>query len=248
MAELNDKIVLVTGASRGIGYAILKSFAEAGATVVGTATTEENVAKLEANLKAQKISATGIVMNVTDPASITSAMANIIADIGQPAILVNNAGITRDNIMLRMKDDEWNNVIETNLNSVYRVTKACLRGMLKMRWGRIISITSVIGCTGNSGQANYAAAKAGIIGFSKSLAHELASRNITVNTVAPGFIDTDMTKEIDEKHKEIVLQQIPMGRIGTPEDIAAAVRFLASEGANYITGTTLHVNGGMFME
>lgn len=248
MAELTDKIALVTGASRGIGYAILKSLAEAGATVIGTATTEANVAKLEENMKADHINGTGIVMNVTDPDSITNAMATVIADFGQPSILVNNAGITRDNIMLRMKDDEWCNVIETNLNSVYRVTKACLRGMLKMRWGRIISITSVIGCTGNGGQANYAAAKAGIIGFSKSLAQELASRDITVNTVAPGFIDTDMTKAIDEKHKELILQQIPMGRIGSPADIAAAVRFLVSESAGYITGTTLHVNGGMFME
>ena len=174
-------------------------------------------------------------------------MSSIIADIGQPTILVNNAGITRDNLSLRMKDEEWNEVIDTNLNSIYRVTKSCLRGMLKKRWGRIISITSVIGCTGNSGQANYAAAKAGIIGFSKSLAQELASRNITVNTVAPGFIDTDMTKDIGGAHKEAVLRQIPAGRMGTPEDIAAAVDFLASDAANYITGTTLHVNGGMYM-
>lgn len=248
MAELTDKVALVTGASRGIGYAILKSLADAGANVIGTATTEANVAKLQENMRADNINGSAMVMDVTDPESITSAMATIIADFGQPSILVNNAGITRDNIMLRMKDEEWSNVIETNLNSVYRVTKACLRGMLKMRWGRIVSITSVIGCTGNGGQANYAAAKAGIIGFSKSLAHELASRNITVNTVAPGFINTDMTKSIDEKHKELILQQIPMGRIGEPNDIAAAVRFLVSEGAGYITGSTLHVNGGMFME
>lgn len=248
MAELTDKIALVTGASRGIGYAILKSLAEAGANVIGTATTEANVAKLQENMRADNINGSAIAMNVTDPESITNALATIIADFGQPSILVNNAGITRDNIMLRMKDEEWSNVIDTNLNSVYRVTKACLRGMLKMRWGRIISITSVIGCTGNGGQANYAAAKAGIIGFSKSLAHELASRNITVNTVAPGFINTDMTKSIDEKHKELILQQIPMGRIGEPNDIAAAVRFLVSEGAGYITGSTVHVNGGMFME
>lgn len=247
MSHLNDKIALVTGASRGIGFAIAKYLAESGAIVVGTATSEANAAQIEEKLKAENLSGTGIVMNVTDPGSITNAMATIIAEIGQPSILVNNAGITRDNLTLRMKDDEWAEVIDTNLNSIYRVTKACLRGMLKMRWGRIISITSVVGCTGNLGQANYSAAKAGIIGFSKSLAQELASRNITVNTVAPGFIDTDMTKNLNTEQKEAVLRQIPAGRMGVPEDIAAAVKFLASEEANYITGTTLHINGGMYM-
>ncbi len=247
MSSLNDKVALVTGASRGIGYAIAKKLAESGAMVIGTATSDANAAKIEEKMKADGLEAKGIVLNVTDPDSITSAMASIIADVGQPQILVNNAGITRDNLSLRMKDEEWNEVIDTNLNSIYRVTKACLRGMLKKRWGRIISITSVIGCTGNLGQSNYAAAKAGIIGFSKSLAQELASRNITVNTVAPGFIDTDMTSSMEEAHKELILQQIPAARMGTPEDIAYAVDFLASEAAAYITGTTLHVNGGMYM-
>lgn len=247
MSEFSDKVVLITGASRGIGHAILQSFAKKGAIVIGTATTEASVAKIEETLRKAECQGAGLVMNVTDPDSVTNALATIIADFGQPSILVNNAGITRDNLMLRMKDEEWESVIETDLNSIYRVTKSCLRGMLKMRWGRIISITSIIGCIGNAGQANYAAAKAGIIGFSKSLAQELASRDITVNTIAPGFIETDMTQALDEKQKEYIIQRIPMGRIGSPEDIAATVQFLASEGAGYITGATIHVNGGMYM-
>jgi len=244
---LEGKIALVTGASRGIGRAIAFELAQLGAQVIGTATTAENAATIDQFLAENQFHGKGIVMNVAEPDSVKAALASVIENFDSPAILVNNAGITRDNIMLRMKEEQWDEVINTNLNSIYRVTKLCLRGMIKKRWGRVINITSVVGCTGNAGQANYAAAKAGIIGFSKSLAQELAMREITINTVAPGFIATDMTKEIQPKHQELILQQIPMGRMGTTAEIANAVGFLASPRASYITGQTIHVNGGMFM-
>lgn len=246
-SQLTDKIALVTGASRGIGRAIALSLGQTGATIIGTATTEANAEKITAYLQEHNISGTGLVLNVAQAESIAAAMAQIQQEYGNPNILINNAGIARDNLMLRMKQDEWDEVLTTNLTSIYRLSKACLKGMVKARWGRIISLTSVVGCTGNAGQANYAAAKAGIIGFSKSLAQEIATRGITVNSIAPGFIETDMTKNLDPKHQDLVMQQIPMGRMGQPEEIAAAVRFLASLDAAYITGETIHINGGMFM-
>ena len=244
-AALEGEVALVTGASRGIGAAIAAALAEAGATVVGTATSEGGAEAIGATLRD---SGRGIVLNISDDDSVAAAIKDIQDNEGSPTILVNNAGITRDNILMRMKADEWDDVISTNLSGVYRVSKACLRGMMKARKGRIINIASVIGVMGNAGQSNYAAAKAGIIGFSKSLAREIGSRNITVNVVAPGFIDTDMTRVLPEEQRDGMLAQVPLGRLGEGEDIANAVVFLASGSGGYITGETLHVNGGMLMD
>lgn len=246
--SIAGKIALVTGASRGIGKAIALELAARGAVVVGTATSEAGAEGISAYLKEAGNTGRGYVLNVADPASIDAFMAAMTADVGAPLILVNNAGITRDNLMLRMKDDEWDSVITTNLTAIYRMSKACLKAMTKERWGRIISISSVVGSSGNPGQANYAAAKAGLEGFSRALAREIGSRNITVNAVAPGFIATDMTHVLPDEQKEKLLASIPAGRLGQPEEIAAAVGFLSSAEAGYITGVTLHVNGGMYME
>lgn len=241
---LEGQLALVTGASRGIGAAIAKALAAAGATVVGTATSESGAAAIT---QALGTSGRGIVLDVADDASVEAAFKEILAAEGAPVIVVNNAGITRDNLLLRMKPDEWDSVLSTNLSGVFRVCKASLRGMMKARQGRIINIASVIGVMGNAGQANYAAAKAGIIGFSKSLAREVGSRNITVNVVAPGFIDTDMTRVLAEEQRNAMLSQVPLARLGESDDIANAVVFLASPAAAYISGETLHVNGGMLM-
>ncbi|MDF2445326.1 MAG: fabG [Moraxellaceae bacterium] len=246
--SIDGKIALVTGASRGIGKAIALELARRGAVVVGTATTEAGAEGISAFLQEAGNRGRGYSLNVADPASIEATLAAINGDVGAPVILVNNAGITRDNLMLRMKEDEWDAVINTNLNSIYRMSKACLKAMTKERWGRIISISSVVGSSGNAGQVNYAAAKAGLEGFSRALAREIGSRNITVNAVAPGFIATDMTDVLPEEQKDRLLSSIPVGRLGQPEEIAAAVGFLASAEASYITGVTLHVNGGMYME
>jgi 3-oxoacyl-[acyl-carrier protein] reductase len=238
---LAGKVALVTGASRGIGRAIALELAKQGARVVGTATGDAGVRAIaDAGL-------IGKVMNVRDAAQTDAALAAIQKEAGDIAVLVNNAGITRDNLALRMKDADWDEVIETNLKSVFRLSRAVMRGMMKARWGRIINITSVVGASGNPGQANYAAAKAGIVGMSKSLAQELGSRNITVNCVAPGFIDTDMTRALPEEQRNALLARIPLGRLGQPEDIAAAVAYLASPAAGYVTGAVLHVNGGMYL-
>lgn len=245
--SLAGKVALITGASRGIGKAILQRLAQEGATVVGTATSLAGADAIRANLTEQGYVGYAFVVDVTDQSSIDAMLAELQATCGMPAILVNNAGITQDNLFLRMKDEEWMSVIETNLNSVFRVSKACVKGMLKTRWGRIVTISSVVGISGAAGQTNYAAAKAGIIGFSKSLAQEIASRNITVNVIAPGLIETDMTHVLPEEQKQAMLKQIPMGRAGQGQDIAAAVAFLCSDEASYITGVTLHVNGGLYM-
>ncbi len=248
-SALEGEVALVTGASRGIGAAIAAALAAAGAKVVGTATSEAGARAISDMLDNN---GRGVVLNISDDDSVAAALAAALADInaneGSPTVLVNNAGITRDNILMRMKADEWDDVISTNLSGVYRVSKACLRGMMKARKGRIINIASVIGVMGNAGQSNYAAAKAGIIGFSKSLAREIGSRNITVNVVAPGFIDTDMTRVLPEAQRDGMLAQVPLGRLGEGEDIANAVVFLASGSGAYITGETLHVNGGMLMD
>ena len=244
---LKGEIALVTGASRGIGRAIALALAEQGAAVAGTATTEAGAQAIEQALTAAGHSGIGLVLNVADSASVEAALAQVSERLGAPSILVNNAGITRDNLLLRMKDDEWDAVIDTNLTALYRLTKGCLRAMTKARTGRIINIASVVGAMGNAGQTNYAAAKAGMMGFTKSLAREVGSRGITVNCVAPGFIDTDMTKELPEAHRQTLLGAIPLGRLGQPEEIASAVVFLAAPGGAYITGETLHVNGGMYM-
>jgi len=241
--SLEGKVALVTGASRGIGKAIAEDLAKAGATVIGTATTEAGANSISVYLGAGR----GKVLNVTDAASVEATVKAIQDEFGAPDILVNNAGITRDNIALRMKDEEWNEVIDTNLSSIYRMTKACIRGMTKARWGRVINISSVVASMGNAGQSNYAAAKAGMEGYTRSLAREFGSRNITVNAVAPGFIDTDMTKDLAEEHKTMMLMQIPLARLGRPEEIAAVTTFLASDAAAYITGATIPVNGGMYM-
>ncbi len=242
---LAGEVALVTGASRGIGAAIAAALAAAGATVVGTATSEKGAAAITAALGA---AGRGVVLNIADEESVQQALADIQKAEGAPTILVNNAGITRDNLLMRMKSEEWDDVLDTNLSGTYRVSKACLRGMMKAKRGRIISIASIIGVTGNAGQANYAAAKAGMIGFSKSLAKEIGSRNITVNVVAPGFIDTDMTRILPEEQRNAMLQQIPLGRLGEGADIANAVLFLASAAGAYVTGETVHVNGGMLMD
>ena len=245
--SLEGEIVLITGASRGIGKAVALTMGRRGATVVGTATSESGAENITKYLKENNIEGMGLPMDVTDADSVSAALAAMSEQVGAPTVLVNNAGITRDNLLMRMKDEEWDAIIETNLSSVYRMSKAVLRGMSKARKGRIISIASVVGVSGNAGQTNYAAAKAGIIGFSKSLAREVGSRGITVNVVAPGFIDTDMTRALPETAREALLGQIPLARLGQPEEIAAAVAFLASAEASYITGETLHVNGGMYM-
>lgn len=245
--SLSGKIALVTGASRGIGQAIALELGAQGAIVIGTATTESSAEKITHYLKENKISGVGKVLNVTDGTSVETVLSDVTKEFGAPSILVNNAGITRDNLMMRMKDDEWYDVIDTNLNSLYRLSKGVLRGMTKARWGRIISIGSVVGAMGNAGQANYAAAKAGLEGFTRALARELGSRSVTVNAVAPGFIDTDMTKELPEAQRDALLTQIPLGRLGQAKEIAQTVAFLASDSASYITGTTIPVNGGMYM-
>jgi len=244
---LENQVALVTGASRGIGSAIADAIGNSGATVIGTATSEAGASAITERFKAAGIKGQGKVLNVTDPDSVTGLVKEITAEFSAPTILVNNAGITRDNLMLRMKDDEWADIIQTNLTSIFRVSKACLRGMMKAQKGRIINVGSVVGATGNPGQANYAAAKSGMVGFAKSLAREVGSRNITVNTVAPGFIDTDMTRELSDEQRNALLGNIPLGRLGGADEIAKAVLFLASDDASYITGETLHVNGGMFM-
>jgi 3-oxoacyl-[acyl-carrier protein] reductase len=244
---LNNEVALVTGASRGLGRAIALQLGRHGATVVGTATSESGAAAIDQALKDAGINGAGLALDVTKPEQIEQVLKAIGERFGDPTVLVNNAGITRDNLLMRMKDEDWEAIIDTNLTSVYRLSKACIRSMMKARHGRIINIASVVGTMGNAGQANYAAAKAGMLGFSKSLARELGSRGITVNAVAPGFIDTDMTRELPESSRQALMQQIPLGRLGAPDDIAAAVVFLASPAAGYITGETLHVNGGMYM-
>ncbi len=241
------KVALVTGASRGIGKAIAQSLAAGGFTVVGTATTDSGAERISAYLQESGYPGCGMTLNVTHQDSVTTVVKAIGEQFGAPLVLVNNAGITRDNLLMRMKPEEWSDVIETNLSALYRVSKACLRGMTKARWGRIVNITSVVGSMGNSGQSNYAASKAGAEGFSRALARELGSRAVTVNCVAPGFIDTDMTKELSEEQRNLMLGQIPLGRLGAPEEIAALVAFLCSGAAAYITGETVHVNGGMHM-
>ncbi len=245
---LEGQVALVTGASRGIGQAVARELARQGATVIGTATTEEGAGRITAYLQEAGAKGQGAVLEVRDQAQVDALIARIEKEFAPVTILVNNAGTTRDNLAMGMKDDEWDGVIDTNLKSVFRLCKAVMRGMMKARQGRIVNITSVVGHAGNPGQANYCAAKAGVSGLSRSLAKELGSRNITVNCVAPGFIDTDMTKALDEKQKAGLLSNIPLGRLGKPEDIAAAVAFLASPAAAYVTGTTVHVNGGMYMD
>jgi 3-oxoacyl-[acyl-carrier protein] reductase len=244
---LEDEVALVTGASRGIGAAIALSLAGAGAKVIGTATSAEGAAKITAALKEKGHAGHGAVLDAGSPASIDALMAGLDQGGQSPTILINNAAITRDTLLLRMKPEDWDAVIATNLTAVFRLCKASVRRMMKERRGRIVNLTSVVGLTGNAGQVNYAAAKAGLLGFTKSLAKELASRNITVNAVAPGFIDTDMTRALNEGQRAALLSQIPLARLGTPEDVAAAVLFLVSPQSSYITGETLHVNGGMFM-
>ena len=243
---LNEKLVLVTGASRGIGQAIALTLGKAGATVIGTATSDEGASNITQIFAENNILGKGMRLNVTDNEQITELLKSITTDYGSVDILVNNAGITRDNILVRMKEDEWDDIINTNLSSVYRMSKAVLRGMIKKRSGRIISITSVVGAMGNAGQSNYAAAKAGIMGFTKSLAREVGVRGITVNAIAPGFIQTDMTDKLPEDQKVALASQIPMARLGTVDEIAQSVLFLASDSGSYITAQTLHVNGGMY--
>jgi 3-oxoacyl-[acyl-carrier protein] reductase len=245
--NLNDKVALVTGASRGIGAAIAEQLGKAGAIVIGTATSESGAEKISARFKEIGIRGAGKVLNVTDAESVANLLKAVTDEFGAPAILVNNAGITKDNLLMRMSEEEWFDVINTNLSAVYRLSKGVLRGMMKVRWGRIINISSVVGSMGNAGQSNYAATKAGVAGFARSLAAEVGSRNITVNTVAPGFIDTDMTKVLPEEQKQQLMNKIPLGRLGSPEEIAAVVVFLASDAAGYISGETIHVNGGMYM-
>jgi 3-oxoacyl-[acyl-carrier protein] reductase len=245
--SLQGKVALVTGASRGIGQAIALELGRNGAVVVGTATSEAGAERISATFKENGIEGFGLMLDVCDAASVDATLATIQERVGVPLILVNNAGITRDNLMMRMKDDEWHDVVNTNLNSLFRLSKGVLRGMTKARWGRIISIGSVVGAMGNAGQVNYAAAKAGLEGFSRALAREVGSRAVTVNSVTPGFIDTDMTRELPEAQREALLTQIPLGRLGQAQEIANVVAFLASEGAGYVTGATIPVNGGMYM-
>ena len=245
---LSGKIALVSGASRGIGQAIALELGRHGATVIGSATSSEGAARVSAYLAAESIKGEGAVLEVRDQAQIDALIAHIENTFGTIAILVNNAGVTRDNLAMRMKDDEWDAVLDTDLTAVFRLSKAVMRGMMKARAGRIINVTSVVGHSGNAGQANYCAAKAGVAGMARSMARELGSRSITVNCVAPGLIDTDMTRILDENQRAGLLTSIPLGRLGLPEDVAAAVAFLASPGAAYITGTTIHVNGGMYLD
>jgi len=243
----DPKVALVTGASRGIGRAIAERLSSTGFIVVGTATTSGGAESISAYLTEAGNAGCGMKLDVADDSAVTEVVKEITEKFAAPTVLINNAGITRDNILMRMKSDEWDDVINTNLSALYRVSKACMRGMTKARWGRIVNITSVVGSMGNAGQSNYAATKAGAEGFSRALAKELGSRSITVNCVAPGFIDTDMTKELTEGQKDLMLGQIPLGRLGAPEEIGAAVGFLCGEEAGYITGETLHINGGMYM-
>ncbi|MBY0485485.1 3-oxoacyl-ACP reductase FabG [Nitrosomonas sp.] len=245
---LENKITLVTGASRGIGQAIALKLGQLGAVVIGTATTESGTNTINQYFEKAGIKGIGITLNVNDTEQINSTIQIIREKFGEVEILVNNAGVTRDNLLVRMKDEEWDEIIETDLKSVFRLSRAVLRAMMKARHGRIINITSVVGAMGNMGQTNYAAAKAGVFGFSKSLAREVGSRNITVNCVAPGFIDTDMTRALTDELQQNLIQHVPLGRLGRPEEVASAVAFLASSAAGYITGTTLHVNGGMYMD
>lgn len=245
---LQDQIAFVTGASRGIGHAIALKLGDQGATVVGTATTEDGAQLISRSLEEASIKGVGIQLNVNDAVQIEHVFKTVREKFGDIVILVNNAGITRDNLLMRMKDEEWDEIMETDLKSVFRLSRAVLRGMVKARYGRIINISSVVGATGNMGQANYAAAKAGIFGFSKSLAREVGSRNITVNCIAPGFVQTDMTRALSDKQQQDLIQHVPLGRLGKPEEIASAVAFIASPDAGYITGATLHVNGGMYMD
>lgn len=248
MSLFEGKVALVTGASRGIGRAVALELGKNGAVVIGTSTSAAGAESISRDLAAAGAKGRGIVMNVGDAAAVESALGNIQHEFGDIGILVNNAGVTRDNLLLRMKDEEWDEIMAIDLKSVYRLSKLALRPMIKARFGRIINITSVVGVTGNAGQTNYAAAKAGIIGFSKSLAREVGSRNVTVNCIAPGFIDTDMTRSLPGPQRDALIGQIPLGRLGEPQDVAAAVLFLASPGAAYMTGCTLHVNGGMYMD
>ncbi|AXA34292.1 3-oxoacyl-ACP reductase FabG [Francisella adeliensis] len=245
--SLNKKTVLITGASRGIGNQVALTMAEKGAFVIGTATSQASAEKFEQNMAEKGFKAKGMVLNISDAESIKNLFSELKTEKLAIDILVNNAGITRDNLMMRMSDDEWNSVINTNLSSIFKISKECIRGMMKKRWGRIISIGSVVASAGNPGQANYCAAKAGVIGFSKSLAYETSTRGITVNVVAPGFIATDMTDKLTDEQKSFIATKIPSGQMGEPKDIAEAVAFLASDGARYITGQTIHVNGGMYM-
>lgn len=245
--KLDGQVAIVTGASRGIGASIADTLAAAGVVVAGTATTQSGADAITERLQAISAGSAGFVLDVNDDEAAAGLVKAVAGSLGAPTILVNNAGITRDQILMRMKDDDWDAVMDTNLRSVFRLSKACLRGMMKARNGRIISIASVVGSMGNAGQSNYAAAKAGMMGFSRSLAREIGSRNITVNVVAPGFIDTDMTKALDDKQREALVTDIPLQRLGEPEDIASAVLYLASAQGGYVTGQTLHVNGGMFM-
>jgi len=247
MTKLQDKVVLVTGASRGIGKAIAEKMGEEGAIVVGTATTDGGADNISSYLSESGVKGKGMCLNVADADSIKNVLKAITDEFGAVNILVNNAGITRDNLLMMMKDDQWDDIISTNLTSIFRMSKAVIRPMMKARSGRIINIASVVGLTGNPGQTNYSAAKAGILGFSKSLAREIGSRHITVNTVAPGFIDTDMTRELPEEQREALIAQIPLNKLGEAKDIANAVSFLASDDAAYITGETINVNGGMYM-
>ncbi len=244
---LNNEIVFISGASRGIGQAIALELGRQKATTIGTATSEKGAENISIYLKDNHINGFGLAMDVTRPESVAGALKQTTESYGAPSILINNAGITRDNLLMRMKDEEWEAILNTNLSSVYRLSKACLRAMMKARRGRIISIASVVGAIGNAGQTNYAAAKAGIMGFTKALAREVGSRGITVNAIAPGFIDTDMTRALPEEQRTALLGQIPLGRLGTVEEIAHAVAFMASPAAQYISGQTLHVNGGMYM-
>lgn len=241
------KVALVTGASRGIGKAIADRLGRDGFIVIGTATSDKGAEAISQRFADAGIKGCGKTLNVTDSEQVQAVIKEITVEYGAPQILVNNAGITKDNLFLRMKDQEWLDVIDTNLNSLFMVSKACIKGMTKARWGRIINISSVVGSMGNPGQANYSATKAGAEGFSRALAAELGSRGITVNSVAPGFIDTDMTRELSEDHKQVLLSKIPLGRLGDTEEVAGAVAFLASDDAAYISGSTLHVNGGMYM-
>ncbi|OQW39861.1 MAG: 3-oxoacyl-[acyl-carrier-protein] reductase [Proteobacteria bacterium SG_bin4] len=245
---MENRITLVTGASRGIGQAVALKLGQHGAVVIGTATSENGANAISQYLEKAGIKGYGVILNVNDAAQIESTIADIREKFGDVEILINNAGITRDNLLVRMKDEEWDDIMETDLKSVFRLSRAVLRAMMKARYGRIINISSVVGAMGNMGQTNYAAAKAGIFGFSKSLAREVGSRNITVNCVAPGFIDTDMTRSLADAFQQNLIQHVPLGRLGRPEEVASAVAFLASSAAAYITGATLHVNGGMYMD
>lgn len=245
--SLESRVALVTGASRGIGAAIAAELGKSGTKVIGTATSEKGAAAISATFADLGIEGEGMVLNVTDADSVAAVLKAVQDAYGAPQILVNNAGITKDNLLMRMSDEEWFDVINTNLSAIYRLSKACLRGMMKARWGRIINISSVVGQMGNAGQTNYSATKAGVTGFTRSLAKEVGSRNITVNSVAPGFIDTDMTRELTDDQKGVMLGAIPLARLGQPEEIAKVVKFLAADDSSYVTGETIHVNGGMYM-